>query len=78
MKTKLRMADSVDEAAHLPLDQLLYEYVDEIFSDYRAQRANLVEVVDEIKAIIKELIPANRRESSRQRAHVLGVGLGEH
>ena len=69
MKTMLRVVDSAHEADLLPMDQLLYEYVDEIFSDYRAQRASLVEVVDEIKAIIGELIPAKEMESSRRRDH---------
>ena len=55
----------------LPLDQLLYRYVDEIFSDYLDKTATLPEVLDEIKAIIAILIEASTSsEGNRARASV--------
>ena len=50
----------------LPLDRLLYRYVDEIFSDYLDRTATLPKVLDEIKAIIAVLIAA--RTSSEGQA----------
>ena len=40
----------------MPFDQLLYQYVEEIFADLLDRTATLPEVLDEIKAIIAILI----------------------
>jgi hypothetical protein len=63
-----RLAENEADILSLPLDQLLFGYVDEIFSDYSARKATLLEVRDEIKAIIEELISGRHRQ--RDQAHV--------
>jgi hypothetical protein len=45
----------------LPARQLVFLYVDEIFSDYVDRAATLPEVVNEIKAIIETLLPPDAR-----------------
>ena len=46
----------------MPLDRLLYRYVEEIFSNYLDQTATLPEVLDEIKAIIAILIASKDKQ----------------
>ena len=45
-----------EEISAVPFGQLLNDYVDEIFADYRESKATLSEVLDEIKGIIGVLI----------------------
>jgi hypothetical protein len=62
-----RLAENETDIFSLPLDRFLLGYVDEIFSDYSAQRATLLEVRDEIKAVIAELVsrPSVQRAEAR-------------
>ena len=45
-----------EELLALPTNELLYQYVEEIFSDYRDQKATLREALDEMKGIIDVLL----------------------
>jgi hypothetical protein len=61
------LAEDETSIFSLPLDRFLFGYVDEIFSDYSAQRATLLEVRDEIKAIIEELISRPNLQRAKTR-----------
>jgi hypothetical protein len=51
------IAKNDHDLSSLPARQLVFLYVDEIFSDYVDRAATLPEVVNEIKAIIETLLP---------------------
>jgi hypothetical protein len=50
------MEDADADLLSMPVRQLVFQYVDEIFSDYADKLATLPEVVDEIKTIMETLL----------------------
>ena len=56
MMTGPSRADDDAELSSLSVHQLVFQYVDEVFSDYADRAATLPEVVQEIKEIIGTLL----------------------
>ena len=61
------IAESDAELLSMSIHDLVFLYVDEIFSDYADRAATLPEVVDEIKSIIDTLLRHPPKQLSLRR-----------